>query len=103
LIDRTPAPGEPDGRVSRLKVPQPELMALLGGTQVMIESPLITELLAKTRQEDILEVLAGRFGKVPREVAARLRAVVKEKELKALVRFAAQCPDLAAFRERLLA
>ena len=68
----------------------------------MIESPLITELLAKRTQENIVDVLTGRFGKVPHDIAERLRAVVREKELKALIRFAGQCPDLATFRERLL-
>jgi hypothetical protein len=88
--------------LARLKFPQPELLALLGGQRAMIESPLITELLVKTRQDDIVEVLAGRFGKVPHEIVTRLRSVVKERELKALIRFAVRCPDLKEFRERLL-
>jgi len=88
--------------MTRLKFPQPEMLALLGGSDVMIESPLITELLAKRTQENILEFLKRRFGKVPHEIASRLRAVVKEKELNALVGFAADCPSLEAFRERLL-
>ncbi len=67
----------------------------------MIESPVITKLLVKNTQENIVEVLEGRFGKVPHEIVKRLSAVVKEKDLKALLRFAGQCPDLAAFRERL--
>jgi hypothetical protein len=78
--------------------------ALSGGERVMIriESPLISKLLAKTRQGNILIVLTARFGKVPQDIADRLRTVVKDKELMALIRFAAQCPDLAAFRERLV-
>jgi predicted transposase YdaD len=84
-----------------LRFPQEELLALLGGTQVMSESPVITKLLAKTGQEVIVEVLTARFGKVPHEIVQRLRAVVKEKDIKALARFAGTCPDLATFRERL--
>jgi hypothetical protein len=88
--------------LTRLRFPQPEMLALLGGSEAMIESPLIQELLAKTRQEDIVDNLTVRFGKVPSDITTRLRAVLKEKELKALHRFAIQCPDLEAFRDRLL-
>jgi hypothetical protein len=69
----------------------------------MIESPLINVLLAKNRQEAILDVLAARFGAVPQDVRKQLRSVVDLKRLKGLTRFAAQCPDLEAFRQRLLA
>jgi hypothetical protein len=79
------------------------MLALRGGETVVIQikSPLINELLAKARQEYIVDVLTARFGKVPRDIRIRLSAVIKEKELKALHRFAAQCPTLEAFRERL--
>jgi hypothetical protein len=88
--------------LTRLKFPHPEMLALLGGSEVMIESPLITELLAKRTQENILKVLKRRFGKLPHEIATRLRAVVREKELDDLLGLAADCPSLEAFRERLL-
>src|SRR5262245_46929133 len=38
--------------MARLRYNDPALLSLLGGSQAMIESPLIQELMAKTRQED---------------------------------------------------
>jgi predicted transposase YdaD len=87
--------------LARLRFPQQHLLALLGGRRVMIESPLIQELMAEQRQDDIVEVLAGRFGAVPEDVLKRLRQVTREKELKELLRYTAVCPDLAAFLSRL--
>jgi hypothetical protein len=87
---------------ARLKFPQPELLALLGGERVMIESPLIMELLAKTRQEDIVTVLKRRFGKVPPDIIKHLRVIVKEKKLNQLLGLAADCPSVEAFRDQLL-
>ena len=87
--------------LARLRYPQPNLLALLGGRRVMIESPLIQELLAERSQDIILEALRGRFGEVPSDVIARLRQVEREKQLKELSRHAAVCPDLEAFRRRL--
>ena len=87
---------------ARLKFPDPNLLALLGGERVMIESPLIQELVADRRRKDILEFLQERFGSVPREIPTLLESVTKEKRLTELVRLAARCPDLKAFRERLL-
>ncbi len=67
----------------------------------MIESPLIKEIVAEKTQETILEFLQARFGTVPEQVDQRLRTVRGEKKLKALIKLAARCPDLDAFRERL--
>jgi hypothetical protein len=49
------------------------------------------------RQEDILEVLATRFGDVPQDVGARVQAVREEAALKRLHRQAILAPSLAAF------
>jgi hypothetical protein len=68
----------------------------------MIDSPFIKELHAKVWQESILDVLTARFGSVPQTVRKPLRSVVNEKRLRRLIRFAAQCQDLATFREHLL-
>jgi hypothetical protein len=87
--------------MTRLRFPQPELVNLLGGTKVMIESPLIKELLAEDRQQAIMEVLTTRFGAVPQKVRKPLRSVVDLKRLTGLIRFAVECPDLEAFRQRL--
>jgi hypothetical protein len=83
----------------RLRYNAKNLFQILGGEQAMIESPLIDELLAKTRTTDILDVLESRFDSRPDDLADELRAL-GEQELKALNRFAAVCPDLAAFRAR---
>jgi hypothetical protein len=67
----------------------------------MIESPLIKELIAETNQEVILEVLAARFGTIPPEIGAGLKAIDEVDRLHGLARWAAQCPDLAAFQAKL--
>jgi hypothetical protein len=89
--------------LARLRFPNPQLLALLGGTQAMFESPLLKELLAQTRQEDIVDVLQERFGDVPVELTTRLQQIADGKKLRGLLRFAAMCPDLEAFNARLLA
>jgi hypothetical protein len=63
----------------------------------MIESPVLTELVAEVRQNGILEVLAARFGAVPPETVARLRAVEDFDRLSAFNALAAQCADLSSF------
>jgi hypothetical protein len=68
---------------------------------VMIESHLIQELLAETRHEDILRFLSARFGSVSDEIARQVRAVREPQTLDDLVKYAAQCSDLDAFRARL--
>ena len=67
----------------------------------MIESPWLDDLVCRTRQKDILRILAHRFGVVPPEMAAGLRNVESEESLDALVDWAMTCPDLEAFRGRL--
>jgi predicted transposase YdaD len=80
-----------------------ELLRILGGTEVMLEIPFLDEIVKeKTREtarEDIVTVLETRFGEVPQELVEGVESVVDEKRLKGLVRSAAACPDLAAFRE----
>src|SRR5262249_53759479 len=85
----------------RLRFEDPELLAILGGKQVMIESPLIKEILAESKQDDILTVLKARFGEVPLELAKRLRRISSEKKLEKLIEEAARCASLKAFREQL--
>jgi hypothetical protein len=71
----------------------------------MIESPLLQEMMAKnaaeTLHEAILGFLADRFGTVPDEMAAAVRTIHEQSKLKKLLREAAYCPDLEAFRRRL--
>lgn len=67
----------------------------------MVESPLIQEIRAEVKHEDILAFLEGRFGPIPAEVATALRAIYDIPKLKDLVNFVPVCPDLEAFRARL--
>ena len=67
----------------------------------MIESPLIQEIVARSNHEIILQFLEGRFGTVPADVAMRVRNISGEEKLRELARYAAQCPDLEAFRAML--
>ena len=67
----------------------------------MIESPLINELMAEYTQEMIVVVLEARFGTLPETLSARIKSVSKKKMLQELIKFAAQCPGLAAFEAHL--
>jgi hypothetical protein len=69
----------------------------------MIESPVLQRFIADKFHEVILDDLKDRFGTVPRDVTKRLREILDEKKLRKLNRAANRCPDLAAFREALLA
>lgn len=92
----------------RLRYNKTALFRILGGEDVMIESPLIQDLVSKTRAEAttqtrteaILDVLESRFGSRPLELADELRSL-DEDRLKSLNRYAAVCPDLASFRGRI--
>jgi len=75
---------------------------LLGGTEAMIESPLLQKMRAQTLHEAMLEFLKGRFGTVPRDVSRLILATLDEKKLKKLTALAGKCPDMEAFREALL-
>jgi len=102
------------------------LLTILGGRKLMLESPLIDEIVmekygdllaekiretaqqtaretalrtaCETAHQDIVTSLEARFGDVPREVVEGVESVVDTRQLKALVRLAASCPDLDAFR-----
>ena len=87
--------------LAQLRYPHRDLLALLGGKKTMIESPLIEELVAEGKQDMILELLKVRFGMPPIEVINQLRTVQKSEKLNELNLFAANCPDLEAFRAQL--
>ena len=107
-IDRQARPEE---RVNLLAVTQvmatlqynsPQLMTILGGSQVMIESPLIQELIdkntAQTMRKAIVSVLEERFGRMPEDVVASLSSVLGENQLDRLHKQSVRCSDLDAFR-----
>ena len=82
---------------TRLRYKDPNLLSILGGKTVMIESLLIREIVAERRHKDILKVLAIRFGPVPPELAAEVRSILDETVLDAVVELAASSPDLEQF------
>ena len=106
-IDELARPEERDNLLAvsqvlvQLRYNDPRLLTILGGKQLMIESPLINEILAENTQEAILRFLQARFGDVPEEVVQRLRSISADRKLKALIKHAAQCPTLEAFHRRL--
>ena len=62
------------------------------------EFPAIQEILLETRHKFILRVLQVRFGPVPPEVAAAVRAIQDDSKLDSLIDLTAICPTLEAFR-----
>jgi hypothetical protein len=84
---------------------QAAMLAILGGKKLMIESPMVQEILAENTQQtmhhSILRVLEKRLGPVPAEVSAAVRLTVDETALDALLDLAASCPDLDSFRAQL--
>ena len=90
------------------------LLTVLGGKNVMLEIPFLDEIvMEKTRevvrktaretaretaQQDIITFLEARFGDVPRDVAEGIESIDDHAQLRDLVRLAASCPELAAFR-----
>jgi len=85
------------------------LRALLGGREVMIQSPLYQEIVAESelkgateaKREALLDFLVGRFGPAAEALEVELKAVEFER-LRDLIKFAAKCRNLASFRKRLL-
>ncbi|MCI0459436.1 MAG: hypothetical protein L0Z62_21005 [Gemmataceae bacterium] len=88
--------------LASLRYPSQELLAILGGRRTMSEFPIIQEIVTEKLQDQILEFLKGRFEEVPAELVKLVRSVQKEKKLAQLSRYAGACPDLKAFRARLL-
>jgi hypothetical protein len=72
----------------------------------MLEIPFLDEIVMEKSREAVREaahqyivtVLEARFGDVPCDVAEEIQSVDDEMQLKGLVRLAASCPDLDAFR-----
>jgi hypothetical protein len=111
--------------LAALAFPNRSLLSLLGGPQVMIESPLLdevrelirvqaeTQYLAQylaqglaqgqiqgrlqTQRSDVIDALTVRFGQVPLDRLAGLDQVTDEASLKALHRLAITCRTLEEF------
>ena len=86
-----------------LRYKDPNLLSILGGKIVMIESPLIREIVAERRHKDILRFLRNRFGPVPPEPEAEVRSILDETVLDAAVDLATFSPDLEHFGAELRA
>jgi hypothetical protein len=92
-----------------------ELLQVLGGEKVMLEIPFLEQIVRERSREAtreaarkavcetahsyIAEFLEARFGEIPGDLLEAIESVVDETQLKALVRSAGACPDLAAFRQ----
>jgi hypothetical protein len=114
-IDTQAPPGERENLLAvtqvlaRLRYNDPGILALFGGRQSMIESPLIQELEAefthkatlKAMHNTILIVLEGCFGPVSDDIQAAVQRVQDESALRAVALLAARCPDLDSFRKHL--
>jgi predicted transposase YdaD len=86
-----------------LRYDDPQLLALFGGKEAMIESPVLQRVLAENSHKMILAALETRFGTVPADISTAVRAILDGERLEQLIRVAAGCPNLDAFREQLLA
>jgi hypothetical protein len=69
----------------------------------LVRSLLIREIVGERRHRDILKVLAIRFGPVPAELEAEVKAILDESVLDAVVALAAASPDLEHFGAELRA
>lgn len=95
--------------LSRLRYNDPRLLTILGGSRIMIESPLLRELReewtaearAEARAEDILRFLEYRFGPIPEAARDAVRATQDPQRLDALLECAARCENLDEFDARL--
>ena len=98
---RPPEVVQPRQVLARLRYNDRQLLSIFGGSQIMIESPLIQELMAERSHKHILSLLADRFGPVPQDITTALQSIQDEQRLDALVVWAGRCADLEAFRTRL--
>ena len=67
--------------------PGANLFALLGGNQMLTESPLIQDLMAERGQRHVLAVLKSRFRSMPPEIVHALHAVRDEEQFEKLLPF----------------
>ena len=115
--------------LTHLRYNDPGLLTILGGRQVMLESPLIDELFiekygelltqrtrevtrkvtrkvaretaCETAHQYIVTVLETRFGEIPRDLGEEIGSVSDEEQLRGMVRTAAACRDLESFRSEI--
>jgi hypothetical protein len=59
---------------------------------------IVMEKTRETAHQYIVAVLEARFGEVPVDLAEEIESIDDERQRRGLVRLAASCPDLDAFR-----
>ena len=84
-----------------LRYSDPALMALLGGSKAMLDSPVLRNLIASRRHQDIERFLLTRFPEIPLEITEPLKKIVSDEKLDRLVSLAGKCKSLEEFREAL--
>jgi hypothetical protein len=84
--------------LTRLRYNDPKLLEIFGGVQAMIDTSLIQDVLAYKTRLTIIDFLVARFGPEAHEVESAIQPIEDEARLKKLVKLAAVCPDLEAFR-----
>ena len=95
--------------LAQLRYNDTQLLAILGGRNTMIESPLLQELKeewtaearAEARAEAILRVLEDRFEHVSTALRETVQSVRDEARLDHLLTAAVRCPNLSAFEAQL--
>jgi hypothetical protein len=88
---------------TRLRYKDPNLLSILGGKTVMIESPLIREITAERSHKHILRALRTHFGPLPSELEAEVKSIFDETVLDAAIELAVSSPDLERFGAELRA
>jgi hypothetical protein len=83
---------------THLRYNDPKLFSIFGGKKMVVELPLIQEILAERVHKDILTVLESRFGEVPEDLADQIRSVSNDNKLTELIRKAASSASLESFR-----
>lgn len=113
-IDQAPE-GERDNLLAvaqvmaRMRYNDAGLLSILGGKQMIVETPFIQELLEeacventrKNMRETVQRILAERFGPLPPQMVELLNAVADEQRLRDLVLEAVRCASLDDFQARL--
>ena len=109
VIDRHAPAAEHDRLITvtqvftRVRYKDPNLLSILGGKAVMIESPLIREIVGERGQKYILSALPTRFGAVPPEVESEVKSILDETVLDAAHKLAVSCSNLEQFGAQLRA
>ncbi len=89
--------------LTRLRYNDPNLLTILGGSQAMIESPLIQEIVLKHGQEYVLRAARTRFGEISPKVEREVRGVQDEKKLAELLDYTIVGKNLPGFLRKLRA